>query len=358
MDARSGSPATRTSPATAATRSRAGTAAAPASSAEPTPSARSTRHCSSCAAAAASRWRSAPTSRAAGSTVTRAQSAPTRPTQIGPLRARGSDRGPCARRLAVRRAPSPPRPPPARPPAESPVQIGRRRRSSLRALSAMSEDAIGEDAAERIVHGRAPEARRSPHPQAAASGADLELRADARVRRRRPCRGPRRNPAPARLRNRGRYDKEPRFYSRRDYQALLLTPALTGLRLGELLALRHSDYKPEQARLTSRCSAHQGRLVGSSDQKNHERAVPVPPSLAVLLDALPPAEDPDAPLSDPRGRTWHEPTSTARSGSRRRSPPASIRPRTSSATPTSVTCAPPASTTPTSPRSPATVSRR
>ena len=33
----------------------------------------------------------------------------------------------------------------------------------------------------------------------------------------------------------------------------------------------------------------------------------MPPSLAVLLDALPPAEDPDAPLfPSPRGHTWHE----------------------------------------------------
>ena len=77
-------------------------------------------------------------------------------------------------------------------------------------------------------------------------------------------------------RNQGRYEQKPRFYSPHDYQAMLLTPGFTGLRLGELLALRRADFDGHS--LSFRFSAHEGELVESSHEKNHERTVPVPPT--------------------------------------------------------------------------------
>jgi integrase len=95
-----------------------------------------------------------------------------------------------------------------------------------------------------------------------------------------------------------------RCYPPHDYEALLLTPGLTGLRLGEFLALTRSDFDGTQ--LALRFSAHEGKLIESSDQKNHERTVPVPPSLAELLEALPERDDTDLLFSTPTGKLWRE----------------------------------------------------
>ena len=113
-----------------------------------------------------------------------------------------------------------------------------------------------------------------------------------------------RTPRPADPRNRRRYKQRQRFYPPHDYEALILMPALTGLRLGEFLALRRADFIDGAISLAA--SAHEGQLVGSSDQKNHERVVPIPPSLALLLEALPERADTDLLFPTPRGRLWRE----------------------------------------------------
>lgn len=95
-----------------------------------------------------------------------------------------------------------------------------------------------------------------------------------------------------------------RCYPPHDYEALLLTPGLTGLRLGEFLALRRADF--DGAQIAIRSSAHEGELIESSDQKNHERTVPVPPSLADLLEALPARDDTDLLFPTPTGKLWRE----------------------------------------------------
>ena len=91
---------------------------------------------------------------------------------------------------------------------------------------------------------------------------------------------------------------------------------MTGLRLGELLALRRSSYA--DGLLSFESSAHEGDLVGTSEQKNHERSVPVPPSLAACsMPCLPPRGTRRS--SRPRaGTSGASATSTATSGSRRR----------------------------------------
>ena len=178
-------------------------------------------------------------------------------------------------------------------------------RGVLRALSAMAEDAIADDAAEANafmgvrLRGSDPRIRKPPRKPRVWSFAQMREfaaagRADVRAR----------TPRPPDPRSRGRYRSRQRFYSAHDYEALLLTPALTGLRLGEFLALRRSSFR--DGLLSFECSAHEGDLIGTSDQKNHERSVPVPPSLARLLEALPPRDE-DAPLfPTPRGHMWRE----------------------------------------------------
>jgi integrase len=180
-------------------------------------------------------------------------------------------------------------------------------RGILRALSTMSEDAIGEDAAQNNpfmgvrLRRSDPRIRKPPREirvwtfeqmREFAAGGRAEVRA--------------RTPCPLDGRSKGAYKMGERFYPAHDYEALLLTPALTGLRLGEFLALRRGDFR--DGLLELEYSSHEGRLVESSDQKNHERSVPVPPSLALHYERLLQVEgEEDEPLfKTPRGHRWSE----------------------------------------------------
>jgi integrase len=181
-------------------------------------------------------------------------------------------------------------------------------RGILSSFSAMAEDAIGDDAAEanafmglrlRRNDSRIKKPPRKPRiwsfeqMRAFAAGGRPQIRA-ATVR-----------PSGEYGKARGaRKPKEPHFYSPHDYEALLLTPGLTGLRLGEFLALRRTDLSG--GLLTFRFSAHEGELVESSEQKNHEREVPVPPSLARAIEARPTRIDTDLLFPTPRGKLWRE----------------------------------------------------
>lgn len=170
-------------------------------------------------------------------------------------------------------------------------------RGILSAFSAMAEDAIGDDAAAVNaftgirLRRNDPRVRKAPRKvrvwsfeqmRAFARGGCPEVRAATK----RPD------------------SKWGRCYPPHDYEALLLTPGLTGLRLGEFLALRRSDFDGTQ--LALRFSAHEGKLIESSDQKNHERTVPMPPSLAELLEALPERDDTDLLFPTPTGKLWRE----------------------------------------------------
>lgn len=154
-------------------------------------------------------------------------------------------------------------------------------RGILSALSAMAEDAIGDDVAThnafmgvrlRRNDPRIKKPARKPRiwsfeqMREFAAGGRPEVRAATK----RPLDG----------RNGGRYETKERFYSTEDYEALLLTPGFTGLRLGEFLALKRSGFDGRMLIVES--SAHEGELVGSSEEKNHERSVPVPPTRVSL----------------------------------------------------------------------------
>lgn len=178
-------------------------------------------------------------------------------------------------------------------------------RGILSVLSAMAEDAIGDEAATQNafigirLRRNDPRIRKPPRKiriwsfeqmRAFAAGGRPEMRAAT--------------PRPPDPRTKGRYKSKERFYPPHDYESLLLTPGFTGLRLGEFLALERPGYDGHSFRFEF--SAHEGKLVGSSEQKNHERTVPVPPTLAELIDRRPPRIDTDLLFPTPRGKLWRE----------------------------------------------------
>jgi integrase len=114
------------------------------------------------------------------------------------------------------------------------------------------------------------------------------------------------------MRRRGR----PRFYPARDYEALLLTPGFTGLRLGEFLALKEAEFDGKAFHLHA--TVHEGELSASSPQKNHERSVPVPPTLAKLISRRPRPVESELLFPTPKGELWRESTSIEMSGCRQK----------------------------------------
>ncbi len=78
-----------------------------------------------------------------------------------------------------------------------------------------------------------------------------------------------------------------------------------GLRLGELLALERRDYRDGMLHL--RGSAHEGVVtLGDQPTKKHVRSVPVPSGLADLLSQLPARLDTRVLFPTPTGCVWRE----------------------------------------------------
>ena len=182
-----------------------------------------------------------------------------RPDRLCPRR---RDRGPPIARVALRRAPPPPCPGVLDHMLRVKGRAAEGARGMLRALSAMAEDAIGDDAATGNafmgvrLRGSDPRIRKPPRKPR-----DLELRADARVRRRRSGRGAGRAPSARRTHaSRGRYKAEAALLLASRLRGAAADPGLTGLRLGEFLGLaaRRFDGSPQLRVLRPRRRA--GRL--------------------------------------------------------------------------------------------------
>jgi integrase len=180
-------------------------------------------------------------------------------------------------------------------------------RGILAALSAMAEDAIGDELAEsnpfkgvrlRSSDPRARKAARQPRIWTLEQMREFAAAGRPEVRAR--------TPRPKDSRNKSAYSVEQSFYSAYDYEALILTPATTGLRLGEFLGLRRCDYR--DGFFVVNHSAHEGSLVESSPEKNHDRSVPVPPSLGDKIEKLlvTDGDERDPIFKTPRGRMWSE----------------------------------------------------
>ena len=96
------------------------------------------------------------------------------------------------------------------------------------------------------------------------------------------------------------------------YEALVRTFTDTGMRLGEVLPLRPEDFDGET--LQVRRTAHEGQILEGTktDHGEHDagRVVPVPATLAWMLEAQINLNGPDCKLlfPTPRGRLWRERT--------------------------------------------------
>lgn len=178
-------------------------------------------------------------------------------------------------------------------------------RDILSVLSTMAEDAIGDDAAEVNAFAGVRLRRNDPRikkPPRKVRIWSFEQMREFAVGGRPEVRAATKRPPDRR--NRGRYKRKDRFYPPHDYEAMLLTPGYTGLRLGEFLPLRRPDFDGQL--FIVRYTAHKGELIESSEQKNHDRAVPVPPTLAERIEATPARIDTDLLFPTPRGKLFQE----------------------------------------------------
>lgn len=154
----------------------------------------------------------------------------------------------------------------------------------LRSLSAMAEDAITDEVCDlnpfKGVRIRAndPRARKKPRPIRVFSFEEMHRFAKAA----------------------GRYEPMVRVFTD------------TGLRRGEVLALRREDFDGET--LQVRRTAHEGRILEGTKNDHGEpdagRVAPVPATLAWMLEAQINLNGPDCQLlfPTPRGRLWRQPT--------------------------------------------------
>lgn len=178
-------------------------------------------------------------------------------------------------------------------------------RGILSVLSAMAEDAIGDDVATQNafvgIRLRRNDPRVTKPPRKLRIWSFEQMRAFA-VGGRPEVRS--KIPKPPDARTRGSYETKERFYPPHDFEALILTPGFTGLRLGEVLALKRPGFDGKLFAVES--SAHEGDQVGSSEEKNHERVVPAPPTLVELIKRQPTRIDTDLLFPTPRGKLWRE----------------------------------------------------
>jgi integrase len=94
------------------------------------------------------------------------------------------------------------------------------------------------------------------------------------------------------------------------YEALIRTFADTGMRLGEVLPLRPEDFDGETLQVCR--TAHEGTILEGTKtdhgEQNAGRVVPVPATLAWMLEAQMNLDGPDRKLifTTPSGRMWRE----------------------------------------------------
>ena len=95
-----------------------------------------------------------------------------------------------------------------------------------------------------------------------------------------------------------------------DYEAMVRVFTDTGMRLGEVLPLRREDFNGEILKV--RRTAHEGRVLDGTKTDHGEqdagRTVPVPATLAWMLEAQIQTSDPNCDLlfTTPTGRMWRE----------------------------------------------------
>lgn len=170
----------------------------------------------------------------------------------------------------------------------------------IRTLSAMTEDAIADDVAETNAFKGAKVRKRDPRIQKQSRQPSVwsfeqmrEFAAAGRAEVRAQTKCPE---TPGR--------NTPEFFPAINYEPMLLTFALTGMRLGEILALRKNQLSGGLFLPTG--TAYKGRIVeGDTDEKTHTRPVPCPASLEFQVRGV--IRD-DTPIlfPTPTGKVWFD----------------------------------------------------
>ena len=172
----------------------------------------------------------------------------------------------------------------------------------LRALSMLAEDAIDDEYADlNFVKGvkvkandpRATKPARKPTVWTFDQLRDFAAGGRAAVRAR--------TPKPSAHKRTGK----PLYYPAANYEPMLLTFALTGLRIGEVFALRRDHFYGDS--LESTGTAWEGKVTeGDTAEKKHKRVVPIPPTLRAAIESVPPRIDTPWLFPAPGGGVWHD----------------------------------------------------
>jgi integrase len=166
-------------------------------------------------------------------------------------------------------------------------------RDVLRTLSAMFEDAMTDEVCDMnpwvgakvrdsdqrsVKHGRKPRvwALEQMHEFAAAAAYRPKFRGDV---------PPVPRPAP-------------------QYTPMLRVMADCGPRIGEVFAMKRSGLMLATGQLEVCGTGWEGQVIGSSDEKEHDRLLPVPPGCLELLRGMPPRIDTLVLFPTPTGRMW------------------------------------------------------
>jgi len=88
------------------------------------------------------------------------------------------------------------------------------------------------------------------------------------------------------------------------YEPMLRVMADCGLRVGEVFAVLRSGLQLADEIIEIRGSAWEGQVVPSSREKNHHRDAPLPPGCIALLRELPPRIDTPWLFATPTGKLW------------------------------------------------------
>lgn len=182
--------------------------------------------------------------------------------------------------------------------------LGRQKRTNtgaaniLRTLSAFMEDAIAEELADSNpfrgvkVKANDPRVKTKRRPIRVFSFEQMrEFAAAARPEVRKETERPK---------TKGR--RTSKYFSEINYEPMLLTFPLTGMRLGEILALRRSQFGKGMFHPTG--TAYRGRIIeGDTDEKIHTRPIPCPPSLEFAIQGVL-RPDTEILFPTPKGTVW------------------------------------------------------
>ena len=176
----------------------------------------------------------------------------------------------------------------------------------IRALSTMTEDAIDDDLAAANPF-RGAKIRRDDK-RAIKKSREVRVFSFDQMREFAACGRPEVRKVTERPRkNQDDLEEAPRYFSEVNYEPMILAIALSGMRLGEILALRRSQFSNGEFRPSG--TAYRGRIIeGDTEEKKHCRTVPVPASLEFLIQTEALRDDTDILFPNPKGNVWHSGT--------------------------------------------------